>query len=78
MAQQLRDDLDRGGLLSGNGKRLPARFVWERFGITSRTLDRWLADEELKFPRPLVINNRRYFDEIQLISWERARASRAA
>lgn len=69
MAQQFREDLSN---------RLPARVVCERFGVTTRTLGRWLADQELNFPRPLVINNRRYFDEIQLISWERARASQAA
>lgn len=69
MAQQLRDDSER---------RLPARMVWERFGITGRTLDRWLANESLKFPRPLVINNRRYFDENQIVTWERARAAQVA
>jgi hypothetical protein len=45
-----------------------------RFGITDRTLDRWLAKAELKFPRPLVINRRRYFFLNEIEEWERAQA----
>jgi hypothetical protein len=61
-----------------DGIRLPARQVWTRFGVTDRTLDRWLANSALNFPRPLVINRRRYFllDEIE--EWERAQARRRA
>jgi cytochrome P450 len=69
MAQQIQEDLS---------KRLPARVVCERFGVTCRTLDRWLANEELAFPRPLVINKRRYFEEVELITWERRRAAKVA
>jgi predicted DNA-binding transcriptional regulator AlpA len=54
--------------------RLPARQVWARFGITDRTLDRWLADENLKFPRPLIINRRRYFFLDEIEAWERVQA----
>lgn len=52
---------------------LPARRVWERYGTTSRTLDRWLAREDLAFPKALMINGRRYWHESELIAWERAR-----
>jgi predicted DNA-binding transcriptional regulator AlpA len=68
MAQQLREDLSR---------RLPARQVWERFGVTDRTLDRWLANGDLGFPRPISINNRRYFDEREIVAWERAQAAKS-
>jgi phage antirepressor YoqD-like protein len=54
---------------------LPARQVCARYKIVGRTLDRWLADERLQFPRPLIINKRRYFKERLLQSWERARAA---
>ena len=54
---------------------LPARRVWERYGIADRTLDRWLVREDLGFPRPLVINRRRYWHENALIDWERRRVA---
>jgi predicted DNA-binding transcriptional regulator AlpA len=60
------------------GPYRPARQVCERYGVTDRTLDRWLADPTMQFPRPLVINRRRFFSEPELIAWERKRASRAA
>jgi predicted DNA-binding transcriptional regulator AlpA len=57
---------------------LPARKVWERYGVTDRTLDRWLEREELRFPRPVVVNRRRYFREKELAAWEQERAANAA
>jgi hypothetical protein len=60
------------------GPYLPAPKVWGRYGTTDRTLDRWVADPEMGFPKPLIINGRRYFSEPQLVVWERKRAGRAA
>ena len=57
-------------------KKLPARVVWSRFGKTSKTLDRWIKDDRLGFPRPMYIRNRRYFDEAELLEWERVQASK--
>jgi hypothetical protein len=57
------------------GPLLPASAVWGRYGVADRTLDRWLANKSLGFPRPLVINRRRYFRERELAEWERKRAS---
>jgi predicted DNA-binding transcriptional regulator AlpA len=54
--------------------RLPASQVWNRYGVTDRTLDRWLKDEKLKFPRPIIIRNRRYWTKSGLVAWELARA----
>jgi len=54
--------------------RLPARMVWTRFGVTDRTLDRWIADPDLKFPRPMYIKKRRYFFLDEIEDWERAQA----
>jgi hypothetical protein len=56
---------------------LPAAAVWRRYGKTDRTRDRWLKDEQLGFPRPVVIRNRRYFKEAELLYWERAQASKS-
>jgi hypothetical protein len=58
----------------------PARFVCERYKIVGRTLARWELDEELGFPKPIVIRTRRYWREDELATWERSKAagSRAA
>ena len=53
---------------------IPARDVWERYCITSRTLSRWLDRYELDFPRPLIVNGRRYFRLTEIEMWERIRA----
>jgi hypothetical protein len=58
-------------------RRLPARLVCERYDIVRRTLDRWIDNEALGFPRPIVINKRRYFREHELEAWERQRAQAA-
>ena len=41
--------------------RLPATAVCKHFGIVRRTLTRWVDDDELNFPAPVVINGRWYF-----------------
>lgn len=62
--------------LSPSENMLPAATVWKRYGKTDRTLDRWLKDEALSFPRPIIIRNRRYFKENELLNWEIAQASK--
>lgn len=57
---------------------LPARKVWERYGVTSMTLSRWLADERMKFPPPTYLGRFRYWRLAELKEWERARAARQA
>ncbi|MER8516089.1 helix-turn-helix domain-containing protein [Mesorhizobium sp. M1060] len=52
--------------------------VLARFQITDMTLWRWLQDEKLGFPRPLVINRRRLFLKSALVEWERTRAGQLA
>jgi hypothetical protein len=44
-----------------------APLVCKQFGITPRTRQRWELDPEMGFPRPSVINKRKYFyvDEIE-------------
>lgn len=58
--------------------RLPSKAVTARFGISRRTLDRWLRDSVLNFPRPLVINHRLYFALGEIEAWETACAKRHA
>lgn len=61
-----------------DGPLLPARAVWSRYGVSDRTLDRWIGNAALGFPKPVIINKRRYFRERQLQAWEVARAKSAA
>ena len=56
------------------GPLIPARLTCARYKIVTRTLGRWLANDDLKFPRPVVINGRRYFREKKLEEWEKDRA----
>ena len=53
----------------------PARKVWERYGVTSRTISRWLDQSETDFPKPVYLNGRRYWFEADLLRWEDGRAS---
>lgn len=62
--------------MSEQRARLPARLVWTRFNVTDRTLDRWLSKPELNFPRPMIINRRRYFFLDEIEQWERAQAAK--
>jgi predicted DNA-binding transcriptional regulator AlpA len=56
---------------------MPAPKVAEQFGITRRTLTRWLCDERLNFPKPTTLNHRLYFRHCEIETWklERARLS---
>ena len=52
--------------------------VCERYAICSMTLYRWGKDEQLAFPKPMIINRRKRFKVDDLVSWERQRAKEAA
>jgi predicted DNA-binding transcriptional regulator AlpA len=55
---------------------LPARQVWERYGVTSMTLWRWLKSTDLKFPKPMHIGRLRYWRVSDLVEWERSTSTR--
>jgi hypothetical protein len=59
---------------------LSAAVLMRRYGICNRTLARWLKGEAahpryagLNFPKPIMINKRRYWHRQNLEAWERAR-----
>jgi predicted DNA-binding transcriptional regulator AlpA len=52
---------------------LPARSVWERYGVTAMSLYRWLADEKMAFPRPIYIGRFRFWRLADLLEWESSR-----
>lgn len=56
-----------------DGGYLPARNVWERYGVTSMTLWRWLNDPAMGFPQPVYFGRYRYWRAADLEAWERAK-----
>jgi predicted DNA-binding transcriptional regulator AlpA len=60
------------GRASG-ARYLPARAVLDRYGVTSMSISRWLADEAMNFPRPVYFGRFRYWLEAELEDWERSR-----
>ena len=52
--------------------------VRARYDVSGRSLDRWINDAQLGFPKPIMINSRRYWYEAELLAWERTRARRTA
>lgn len=54
---------------------LPARAVWERYGVTSMTIYRWIASEDLGFPPPVYLGRFRYWRLADLLAWEASRPS---
>jgi predicted DNA-binding transcriptional regulator AlpA len=50
--------------------------VRSRYGnISDMTLWRWLQDANLRFPKPLTINGRRYWKISDLEAWEISQTS---
>lgn len=43
-------------------------------GISDMTLWRWLQDPDLEFPRPVHIQRRRYWREVEMLGWLEAQA----
>lgn len=52
--------------------------VRDRYQICNMTLSRWQKNENLAFPKPIVINRRKFFKEEELTAWERDRVKGAA
>lgn len=46
--------------------------VCDRYGVNRSTVWRWIRDDA-HFPSPVIINNRRYFRELDMERWEAAR-----
>jgi predicted DNA-binding transcriptional regulator AlpA len=60
---------------SANDEFLPAARVRARYGVSSMSIERWLQNAKLNFPRPMYIGRYRYWRLADLAEWERARAS---
>jgi DNA-binding transcriptional MerR regulator len=57
-------------------KWLPAQAVASRYGVSDRTVDRWVEAGVL--PKPMYIQGRRYWDEAELAQRDQARKTEAA
>lgn len=56
---------------------LPAARVRARYGVSDMSLWRWLKNEDLAFPHPIRINNRRFWRLNDLEAWEASRSGGA-
>jgi predicted DNA-binding transcriptional regulator AlpA len=54
--------------------KLRKRAMAERYGVTTKTIDRWVADPRLRFPAPIRINVTPIWDLAEVERWERDRA----
>ena len=52
---------------------IPARDVWERYGVTNMSLYRWERDAALEFPKPIYIGRFRFWRVADLVEWENSR-----
>jgi hypothetical protein len=53
-----------------SGRKLPRKMTCARYGVCTKTIERWEKNPALKFPRALVINGRKYDDEDELDRWD--------
>ena len=60
--------------IQSSGRMLPTRVVCKRYDVCTRTIERWVQSDTLNFPKPAVINRRKYFSESELVAWDRANA----
>jgi hypothetical protein len=54
-------------------KRLTSGALAARYGVVVRTIDRWAEDPKLNFPKPIIVNRRRYWSAAELDQWDRSR-----
>lgn len=55
----------------------PGPAVDKRYGISSRTRARWRANPDLNFPKPIVINGREFYKDVELDEFDRSCARSA-
>jgi len=59
------------------GRKLLTRHLCARYRVSDRTIDRWMRDPRLGFPQPIVINRRRFWNEVDIDQFD-ARQKEAA
>jgi hypothetical protein len=61
----------RAPFMTSGSVRLPTVKVAARYGVVPRTIERWQENPALNFPKPLVVNGRKYWAVEVLERWER-------
>jgi predicted DNA-binding transcriptional regulator AlpA len=59
------------------GRLSPTSKVMERYSCSDRTIDRWVADPDLNFPKPIYIKRRRFWFDDQLDEFDASRVEGA-
>ena len=54
---------------------LQANKVWRRYGVSFMTINRWMADERIAFPRPVYLGRLRFWKIRDLEEWEANKAA---
>ena len=54
---------------------LPASDTAARYRVHVAILARWLRDDALRFPRPMIVRGHRYWRRADLVEWECLRSS---
>jgi len=70
-----RPDNDPGEFDPATDRRLPTKATAERYGVSTRTIERWRGDAKLNFPQPDSVNGRNYDRLSELVRWDRQRAA---
>jgi predicted DNA-binding transcriptional regulator AlpA len=55
---------------------IPRSALRYRYGVSGVTLWRWENDAEINFPKPLIINNRKFYRRTDLEAWENSRGGK--
>jgi hypothetical protein len=59
----------------GDDARIPISDVAARYGRHVRTLERWIDDPSVAFPKPVYIRRQRYIRAGDLKAWEESQAA---
>ena len=55
---------------------IPRKRTARRYCVHIRTVSRWERDPKMRFPKPLVLNGRKYDELSKLLEWEQRHWSR--
>lgn len=50
-------------------KMLTSKEVASRIGITTMTIERWMRDPTVEFPKPRQVKRLRFWSESEIASW---------
>lgn len=63
----------QGAFPADLGSLVPKPNLARELGVSSRTVSRWLDDQTIEFPRPIVIRGRNYFGRAEIETWKSRR-----